>query len=1034
MKKFLLLVLCISFHFSNAQILKEKYNFSNPSIVNNEKKILDKSFKPYRGYPLAKEGVNFKTASEPRFLMSKPGSGIQVLSVNEEKVPTAIQVAPGAVHLSVTDAIDLSENMKSLLKLKSEGNISFQIKDVEIDLQGTEHSRMNQLYKNVPVIDVEYILHTYKDGSLFLNGNALRVPELNVQASVPVENISEICKSYFADKIVTYDDQAVNEILKTGVLRKTLGVWKDNSDNLWKLVYFVKYKANLRTNFDCYIDAQSGKVLKILSNICNFSSHHNCTHDDEEAPLGAETAVAQDLYNSNQTINVWKEGNNYFMIDASRPMFNSSRSKFPDNTVGAIITFDAKNRNAESSSFTVDHIVSSTNTWPSKTSVSAHVNASKAYEYFRINHSRNSINGVGGNIISIINVTDGGGQMDNAFWNGEAMFYGNGKQAFTPLAKSLDVAGHEMSHGVIGSTANMVYENEPGALNESFADIFGAMIDRDDWRMGEDVVNISIFRSGALRDLSNPNNGGTGLSSNGWQPKHVNEQYKGSEDNGGVHINSGITNFAYYTFVTELAKTKGLEEAKKIGEKVYYHALTKFLTRSSNFKDLRVAIEKCATDLYGNSPEVLASVKIGFDKVGIAGTPGGGGSNPGSRVLAANPGKEFIICTDNDKSGLYLYDFQSSPIQLTAREINSKPSVTDNGAEIIYVGADKKLYYLMRNSNGTYTEKVLDTDPIYRNAVISKDGNLLAVVYDVAENQIHVYNFTTQKWADFKLYNPSYSNTTTGDVQYADVMDFDHSGQYVMYDAFNVIKNTSGQEYEYWDIGFLNVFSTSGNAFAAGKIDKLIAGLPENVTIGNPTFSKNSLDVVAFDYIEEDVFGASYTLVGANVETSDFAAILQDRPVLSYPNYSVKDNFIIFDGEDNNLDPSLNVIGLSSSKISSSGNEQTILRGGKWGVWFATGTRKLTIGVQNITDDKNIEVYPNPFEDFIQVQFDDIISGAAYVEIFNSVGQRVHVEKLKNIISGTSYSIQVSELNSGVYIMNVTTDSGISESVKLVRK
>lgn len=87
-------------------------------------------------------------------------------------------------------------------------------------------------------------------------------------------------------------------------------------------------------------------------------------------------------------------------------------------------------------------MTSSNNQWSNATAVSAHYNGGKAYEYFKNVHSRNSIDGKGGSIISIINVRDeNGAKMDNAFWNGEAMFYGNGDQAFTSLAKALDVAG-----------------------------------------------------------------------------------------------------------------------------------------------------------------------------------------------------------------------------------------------------------------------------------------------------------------------------------------------------------------------------------------------------------------------------------------------------------------------------------------------------------------------------------------------------------------------------------------------------------------
>ena len=82
-----------------------------------------------------------------------------------------------------------------------------------------------------------------------------------------------------------------------------------------------------------------------------------------------------------------------------------------------------------------------------------------------------------------------------------------------------------MTHGVIQSTANLEYQGESGALNESFADVFGTMIDRDDWKIGEDVVKTSFFPSGALRDLENPHNGApTNNFDKGWQPRHYNER------------------------------------------------------------------------------------------------------------------------------------------------------------------------------------------------------------------------------------------------------------------------------------------------------------------------------------------------------------------------------------------------------------------------------------------------------------------------------------------------------------------------------
>ena len=94
-------------------------------------------------------------------------------------------------------------------------------------------------------------------------------------------------------------------------------------------------------------------------------------------------------------------------------------------------------------------------------------------------HGRNSIDGNGGTIRSFINVADQSGRpLDNAYWNGKGMYYGNGSQAFSPLVKALDVAGHELTHGVIEATAGLRYIGQSGALNEALADIFGCMIDR----------------------------------------------------------------------------------------------------------------------------------------------------------------------------------------------------------------------------------------------------------------------------------------------------------------------------------------------------------------------------------------------------------------------------------------------------------------------------------------------------------------------------------------------------------------------------
>jgi hypothetical protein len=580
-------------------------------------------------------------------------------------------------------------------------------------------------------------------------------------------------------------------------------------------------------------------------------------------------------------------GNNFYLMDASRDMYNASTSNMPDEPIGVIWTLDASNTSPETNNFRVEHLTSSNNSWNNKVAVSAHFNAQTAYDYYKNTFGRNSINGQGGNIISLINVTNSdGSQMDNAFWSGKAMFYGNGNQAFKPLAGALDVAGHEMTHGVIQSTANLEYYGEPGAINESFADIFGCMIDRDDWQLGEDVVFNSVFTSGALRDMADPHNGGSNLNHPGYQPKHVNEKYQGQEDNAGVHINSGIPNHAFYRFATAVGKDKA--------EQIYYRALTSYLTKSSKFVDLRVAIEQAAYDMYGADEKQAAS--NAFEAVGIQGGSSSGGNNY-EDDLAVNPGNDLILYKDGTWGDLVLASGDGTIIQepLSTTVAISKPSISDNGSEIVFVGEDKMIHYIFINwTTGDYEENIIQNDPIWRNVIISKDGWRIAALTENLENKIHIYDFGLNSWGEFEVYNPStVQGVTAGDVDYVDVMEFNYSGEWIMYDAKNAIQSDFGSDIEYWDVGFINVFNNNNSSFANGLVQKLFAGLPENTSIGNPTFSKNSPYIVAFDYLVGD--NENYIL-GSNIETGEVSQIYESIG-LGYPNYSRMDDQLLFDFE-----------------------------------------------------------------------------------------------------------------------------------------
>ena len=423
----------------------------------------------------------------------------------------------------------------------------FIVSKIETDDLGITHIHMQQYHMGIKVNASDIVLHTDKAGKINrLNGRYYPTPDL--QSTVPVIVESAASQAAINDvknetifKTLTEKEKSLLRIQQTEA--RLVIYHKELDINSEKLTWHITVRPNVLERWEYFVDALSGEIL--------YRLNHTCSLD------GPTTATAVDLFGISRTINVYDVSGTYYMIDASQSMFNLGSSTMPDDPRGVIWTIDANNTSPQNN-LNVSHISSSNNSWNNPTAVSAHYNAEQSYDYFKNTHNRNSINGTNGRIVSIINVTEqNGGSMDNAFWNGAAIFYGNGGNAFQPLAKGLDVAGHEMSHGVVSNSANLQYSGQSGALNESFADIFGVMIDRDDWNVGDDIVNTSAFPSGTMRSMSDPHNGGTQLGHAGFQPRHMNEFYTGSQDNYGVHINSGIANWAYYKYASAIGKRQG---------------------------------------------------------------------------------------------------------------------------------------------------------------------------------------------------------------------------------------------------------------------------------------------------------------------------------------------------------------------------------------------------------------------------------------------------------------------------------------------
>lgn len=925
----------------------------------------------------------------------------------------------------------------------------------ELDEQGGEHFRLQQMHRGLPVFGGEVIAHSKNGVFEMLNGRYFPSPKIEdltpvISAAAAVESaLQTFPVSDLKNEWSDFDLKLVGGKR----FESELVIFHQNEDfENEKLAWRLTVRPNLLRRVDFFVDARNGAILESFDRTCKIDGGR-CTGVHSEvtptsrsvsaAPTDQEVGVTPppvtgsglDLFNTNRSFGAWREGSVYYMEDASKAMFNSAGSSMPNDPVGAIVTIDAFNTSPEKSNFNYDVVVSNSTTFNNKAAVSAHYNSVLCYDYFKNTFNRNSINGAGGNILAFVNVADSdGSSMGNAFWNGDAMWYGNGDATFQPLARGLDVGGHEMTHGVVEKTANLVYQNESGALNESFADIFGAMIDRDDWKMGEDVMKAGVTVNNCLRSLEDPNNK-EAKNSPFWQPKHTNDQYKGTQDNGGVHINSGITNYAFYLFATNASV------GKDKAEQVYYKALRDYLVKSSKFLDCRAAVVQAAKDLYG---QAVADIAAGaFTSVGIgSGGSGGGGGNSGGTVyqgnLATNPGTDYILVTTPDYSKIDLAVNNGQVLGALYEATNnntlvaSRPSITDDGSVFVFVteqGHIVAVDVVYGSTDITTQETQISDSPDWRNVAISKDSRYIAAITKTLEPKIYIFDLhsPTGEYQEFDLYNPTYTQgQITLDVQYADVLEFDYSNKYLMYDAYTENTNTSGDKIGYWDIGFINFWQ---NGFTDGKDDitKLFNGLPEKTSIGNPTFSKNSPYIIAFDVIDE--LNDRYDIFGANLETGDNSAIASNVDDLGWPNYNRLDNSIIYQNAAENIRRQ----GVAASKIAGSGSSTAFISQHIWPVWYGNGKRSLVVDADEPTAVvARLEAFPNPVAENLTLKIFGKKSASAQVSVFNSLGQQVSTRNLDLSEGQNSLDLPMGSLPAGNYLIQVLSENAVS-TVKVVR-
>jgi thermolysin len=492
---------------------------------------------------------------------------------------------------------ELASHMDRAAQALGVARAEFVRKGAQVDELGYEHTRFQQTVRGVPVEGGDAIVHYDARG-------ALQAITDDFRQGLKVDTVAKLSESEAVSKAVNayggYD-------LLTAAPESKLLV-KRMDDGTDRLVYKVQLRredGSHHTDMPVYyVDAHSGEIVGQFSN------------------LQTATGTGQSLYSGSRSLTTYLSGTTYYLEDTGRKMG----------------TFDMRNGTTSAYRFTDTDNAWGTGTTANAQSaaVDAHFGAQMTYDYYFNTHGRKGVDGNGGpgGYTSIDGVTKllssrvhYSSKYNNAFWNGTYMTYGDGDgTTFSPLV-TLDICGHEMTHGVTERTAGLVYSNESGALNESMSDVFGAMVERyalgesaNTWKIGEGAYTPATAGD-ALRYMDNPHAKAGGTYTTDDDPDHYAERYTGTADNGGVHINSGIGNKAFYLVAKGGTHHRSGVTVTGIGAdaaaKIWYKALTTYMTSSTNFAGARAATLNAAAALYGSGSANYNAVASAWTAVGV---------------------------------------------------------------------------------------------------------------------------------------------------------------------------------------------------------------------------------------------------------------------------------------------------------------------------------------------------------------------------------------------------------------------------------
>jgi Zn-dependent metalloprotease/PKD repeat protein len=476
----------------------------------------------------------------------------------------------------------------------------------EVDQFGMEHYRFQQTFQDIPIFGAVYIFHIKNGNIISMNGSAISevkaFQESNLSESQArnsalnfvgaekymweIEAEEKHLQEFFNDNKATYFPEGElvwinpNHDFKSGLLRKAYRFDIYAQSPMSRAIYFV--------------DAANGEIIFV-----NPVIHHTDVNGSAKTKYSGTQGITTDSVGPNEyRLRETGRGNGIETYDLNNATNYSNAVDFTDT----------------------DNMWDNVNPEKDEIATDAHWATEMTYDFYYTNFGRNSIDDQGFKLRSYLHYST---NYANAFWNGQWMTYGDGNASMQPLV-SIDIVGHEITHGLTTNTANLIYAGESGALNEGFSDIFGNMIEyygkpsAANYDMGEDIGN-------PLRSMSSPKSEGNPdtyegsywLNTKGCVPSQTNDRC-------GVHINSTVMSHWFYLLaeggggVNDLGNSFSITGiGKEKASAIAYRSLVYYMVPSTDFLEARFYTSAAAVDLYGECSNEVEAVRKAWYAVGV---------------------------------------------------------------------------------------------------------------------------------------------------------------------------------------------------------------------------------------------------------------------------------------------------------------------------------------------------------------------------------------------------------------------------------